>query len=53
MKKYLVALPCFPGGKGWCHRTILVRAKDAKDAISLVRHLRPRDNIGQIKEVDY
>lgn len=53
MKKYLVALPCFSGEKGFNHRTILVSAKDLSDCRSLVRHLRPNDNIGDIKEVDY
>ena len=49
MNKYLVALLCFPGSKGFNHRTILVSATDKNDAISLVRHLRPNDNIGSIK----
>ncbi len=49
-RKYLVALPCFPNEKGFNHRTILVRAKDKNDCIALVRHLRPHDNIGDIKE---
>jgi len=48
-KRYLVALPCFPGSKGFCHRTILVSATDEQDCIALVRHLRPNDNIGDIK----
>jgi hypothetical protein len=48
-KRYLVALPIFPGAKGFCHRTILVSAKDLNDCIRLVRHLRPNDNIGDIK----
>ena len=49
--KYLVALPCFPGSKGFCHMTILVRAVDKEDCIRLVKHLKPRDNIGEIKRV--
>jgi hypothetical protein len=53
MKKYLVALPCFHGAKGFNHPTILVSAKNVIDAIALVRHLRPNDNIGDIKEVSY
>ena len=53
MKKYLVALPVFPGDKGFCHRTVLVKVKDLQDCISLVRHLRPNDNIGEIKQVNY
>lgn len=53
MRKYLIALPCFPGDKGFCHRTILVSAKSESDAIALARHLRPHDHIGDIKPVDY
>lgn len=53
MKKYLIALPIFHGGKGFCHETILVSAKSEIDAISLVRHLRPHANIGDIKVVNY
>lgn len=52
-KKYLIALPCFPRAKGFCHRTVLVSALDEKDAISLAKHLKPNDNIGDIKEVNY
>ena len=53
-KKYLIALPSFPNSKGFCHRTILVSAKDKNDAISLAYHLEGnRINIGEIKEVDY
>ena len=52
-KRYLVALPCFPGAKGFNHETILVSAKNEIDAISLVRHLKPHNHIGDIKEVDY
>jgi len=53
-KKYLIALPSFPNGKGFCHQTILVSAKDENDAINLVFHLKGnRINIGDIKEVDY
>lgn len=51
--KYLVALPCFKGDSGFNHRTILVSAKNEQDAIALVRHLRPNDNIGDIKKVEY
>ena len=50
MSLYLVALPCFPCSKGFNHETILVRAKDEIDAMSLVRHLRPNANIGEIKK---
>lgn len=52
-KKFLVALPCFPRSKGFNHRTILVSGIDENDAIQLVRHLKPNDNIGDIKEVNY
>ena len=52
-RKYLVALPNFPNAKGFCHRTILVSAIDETNAISLIRHLKPNDNIGEIKEVNY
>jgi len=52
-KKYLVALPVFRGSKGFNHKTILVSAKDENDATALVRHLKPNDNIGKIKEVKY
>ena len=53
LKKYLIALPCFRGSKGFNHRTILVRVKDENDAIGLVKYLKPHDNIGEIKEVNY
>ena len=53
MKKYIVALPTFKGSKGFCHQTILVKAKDKNDCIALVRHLKPSSNIGEIKEVNY
>jgi hypothetical protein len=50
---YLVALPSFKNEKGFNCRTILVSAKDEFDAISIVRYLKPNDNIGEIKKVDY
>ena len=53
MNKYLIALPCFPNSKGFCHRTILIKAKNKSDAILLVKYLKPRDNIGDIKKVYY
>lgn len=53
MKKFLIALPCFKGSKGFNHKTILVKAKDEEDAVNLVQHLNPHDNIGDIKEVNY
>jgi hypothetical protein len=49
-KTYLIALPCFPNSKGFNHRTILVSATDKNDAAALARHLRPGENIGDIKE---
>lgn len=49
-KQYLIALPCFPGEKGFCHRTILVRAKDRNDAIDQAKHHHPNSYIGDIKE---
>jgi len=51
--KYLVALPVFPNSKGFNHQTILVSATNEADAIDLVRHLKPKNNIGEIKKVDY
>lgn len=53
MTRYLIALPCFPGSKGFNHPTILVSAKDVADAIALARHLRPHDNLGDVKVVTY
>lgn len=53
MKKYLVALPCFPKAKGFCHQTVLVRALNEDDAFLVARRLRPNHNIGDIKEVNY
>jgi len=50
MNKYLIALPCFKGSKGFCHPTILVSAKDKADAIALVYHLKGQVNIGDIKQ---
>lgn len=52
-KLHLVALPSFPNSKGFNHRTILVRAIDKYDAADIARHLRPGENIGDIKEVNY
>ncbi len=53
MHKYLIALPISPGAKGFNHRTVLVAAKSERDAVALARHLRPHDNIGDIKQVNY
>jgi len=52
-RKFLIALPAFAGSKGFNHRTILIRAIDEQDAINVVKHLGPRRNIGEIKEVRY
>lgn len=52
-KKFLVALPCFRGSKGFDHRTILVSAINKSDCIALVKFLKPNDNIGDIKKVNY
>lgn len=53
MHKYLIALPSFDGLKGFNCPTILVSAKNERDAIALVRHLRPGTRIGDIKQVNY
>lgn len=53
MNKYLIALPIFKGSKGFNHPTILVSAKNEIDAVSIVRHLKPHDNVGDIKKVNY
>ena len=53
MHKYLIALPCFHGAKGFNHPTVLVAAKDERDAVAIARHLRPHANIGEIKQVNY
>lgn len=53
MSKYLIALPCFKGSKGFNHPTILVSAKSESDAIAIVRNLNPLSNIGDIKKVNY
>lgn len=52
-EKYLIALPAFPSSKGFCHRTILVSALNKYDAMALARYLKPNDNIGDIKKVNY
>lgn len=53
MYKYLIALPCFKGSKGFCHQTILISAKNEIEAIKIVKHLKPNSIIGDIKVVDY
>ena len=49
MPQYLFALPVFSGSKGFNHPTILVSAKDERDARALVRYLKPHENIGDMK----
>ena len=51
--KYLIALPCFLGSKGFNHKTIFVKAFSINEAIAIARHIRPNDNIGDIKKVNY
>ena len=53
MKKFLIALPCFPNTKGFNHRTILVSAINENDARFTAKRLKPNDNIGDVKEVNY
>jgi hypothetical protein len=50
--KYLVALPCFAGAKGFNHRTILVSAKDEMEARATASYLSGC-NIGDVKKVNY
>lgn len=50
MNRYLVAIPIFRDSKGFNHLTILVRAKDERDALAIVRHLKPGHNIGEIRK---
>lgn len=52
-KKFLIALPAFLKDKGFNHQTILISAFDKNDAINTVKRLKPNDNIGDIKEVNY
>lgn len=51
--KYLIALPIFAGEKGFNHQTILVSARNEREAVSIAIHLRPCTNIGDIKQVNY
>lgn len=51
--KYLIALPIFVGEKGFNHQTILVSARNEHEAVSIANHLKPNDNIGDIKKVNY
>ena len=50
---YLIALPIFRNAKGFSHPTILVSAINEIDARSLARHLKPNENIGDIKIVNF
>lgn len=51
--KYLIALPIFKGSVGFNHKTILVSATNKQEAIKIAMHLKPLENIGDIKLVDY
>lgn len=51
--KYLIALPCFHGDKGFNHQTILVSAINTAEAIKIVRQYHPKAHIGDIKIVNY
>ena len=52
-RKFLIALPSFPDKKSFNHPTILLSAKDERDAIDLLFHLRPNTRlVGKIKEVN-
>jgi len=53
LSEYLIALPSHPYSKGFNHRTILVSAHSEAEAIAIVRHLKPHDNIGEIKIVSF
>jgi hypothetical protein len=53
MNKYLIALPSFPFSKGFCHKTILVQANSIEEAVAIAKHLQPRSNVGDIKQVNY
>jgi putative AlgH/UPF0301 family transcriptional regulator len=53
-KTFLIALPSFPCKKNFNHQTILLSAKDERDAINLLFHLRPHTRyVGKIQEVNY
>ena len=52
-KKFVVALPNLPNQKGFNCPTITALAKNISDCISIIRHLRPNVNIGDIKQVNY
>jgi len=52
-RKFLIALPTFPGQKGFNCQTILLSGKDKFEAIGKVDYFKPKANIGDVKEVDY
>lgn len=51
--KYLVALPTFKGGKGFCHPTILVSASSEEEAKETALRLSKERFVGDAKIVDY
>jgi hypothetical protein len=58
--KFLIALPIFAGAKGFCHKTVLVSARNKEDAVIRAigildkKYKRKRQiNIGDIKRVKY
>jgi hypothetical protein len=53
MRKYLIALPVLRDEKGFNHPTILVKASNENDARAIAHHLKPADNIGDVKLVNY
>lgn len=50
---YLVALPTFPGQRGFHCPTILVRGVSRTEAFLTAQFLRPNQYIGDIKKVDW
>lgn len=58
LPKFLIALPIFKGGKGFCHPTILVSARNKEDAVIRAISIEEKKgnrniNIGDIKRVKY
>ena len=51
LKTYLVALSCWPGQKGFCCQTILVKALDEGDARQVAMKLSGSISTGDVKEV--
>jgi len=51
--KYLIALPAFSNAKGFNHKTILVKAINKNEAYKLASYLKPNNNLGDIKQVNY